>query len=127
MVRLQRILLDLMSRSVKEIKSCGIDLGQYSVESLITWHGLKRWTQESVQPVWDLLTPQAKQTIGDLKELKKLAYLLIYSSLGIMFFPPALKFNIHVYIYRILRHLYKISAILIFFNDCFSHMKGLVE
>ena len=88
MVRLQRILLDLMSRSVKEIKSCGIDLGQYSVESLITWHGLKRWTQESVQPVWDLLTPQAKQTIGDLKELKKLAYLLIYSSLGIMIFFP---------------------------------------
>ena len=69
-----------MSKSVKEVKSCGLDLGSYSVETLITWHGLKNWTQDFVQPVWDLLTPNTKQTVADLKELKKLAYVLIYSS-----------------------------------------------
>lgn len=80
MVVLQRIILDLMGKSVKEIKGCGLDLGAYSVESLITWHGLKQWTDHIVQPVWDLLTASSKQAIADLKELKKLAYVLIYSS-----------------------------------------------
>ena len=77
---IQRILLDLMSKSVKEVKQSGIDLGSFSVESLLTWYGMKRWIDERVQPVWDLLNAQAKNAIADLKELKKLASVLIYSS-----------------------------------------------
>ena len=80
MRQLQRLLLDLMSKSVNEVRKSGVAMGKYSVESLITWHGLNRWIDQDVQPVWDILSGTCKQTINDIKELKKLLYALNYTN-----------------------------------------------
>ena len=54
--KLQRILLDLLQKSVVEIRKSGVEMGKYSVESLITWYGLENWVNEHVEPVWDILS-----------------------------------------------------------------------
>ena len=80
MKELQRILLDLLSKSITEVRKSGVDMGKYSVESLITWHGLQRWIDKDVQPVWDILSGSCKQAVNDIKELKQLLYALNYTN-----------------------------------------------
>jgi len=80
MKEIQRIILDLMNKEVKEIKKCGVDLGSYSVELFSTLGGLRMWIEERYEPKSDLVDARGKECIANLREIQMHLFSLIYHS-----------------------------------------------